>query len=147
MASAPATTQTVESLLGIKTQPTDSRLGFANAVFRGLPIGALERIALQVAPNDVSFKHRLVPKATLERRRKSPTKLLTADESDRLARLAKVYAFALSIFKEPEKVREFLNYPHAMLDGKAPVDVVLANGPGADVVINILGRAAYGGGA
>jgi len=34
-----------------------------------------------------------------------------------------------------------------MLDGKAPLDVALATGPGADVVINLLGRAAYGGGA
>jgi uncharacterized protein (DUF2384 family) len=33
-----------------------------------------------------------------------------------------------------------------MLDNKRPVDVALATGPGADAVINVLGRAAYGGG-
>jgi uncharacterized protein (DUF2384 family) len=33
-----------------------------------------------------------------------------------------------------------------MLDGKPPLDVALATGPGADLVINILGRVAYGGG-
>ena len=33
-----------------------------------------------------------------------------------------------------------------MLGGKAPRDVVIASGAGADVVINLLGRAAYGGG-
>ena len=31
--------------------------------------------------------------------------------------------------------------------GKPPLDVALATGPGADLVINLLGRAAYGGGA
>ena len=32
-----------------------------------------------------------------------------------------------------------------MLDGKARLDVALATSPGADLVINLLGRAAYGG--
>jgi uncharacterized protein (DUF2384 family) len=32
-----------------------------------------------------------------------------------------------------------------MLEGKSPRDVALATGPGADAVVNILGRAAYGG--
>lgn len=71
---------------------------------------------------------------------------LTRDEGDRLARVATVFSFALSIYKEPEKAREFLSRPHAMLDGRRPLDVVLATGLGADEVTNLLGRAAYGGG-
>jgi putative toxin-antitoxin system antitoxin component (TIGR02293 family) len=63
-----------------------------------------------------------------------------------LARVAKVYAIALDIFHDPAKVRDFLWRPHMMLDNKAPLEVALATGPGADAVINLLGRAAYGGG-
>jgi len=43
------------------------------------------------------------------------------------------------------KVRDFLGRPHMMLDNQVPMDVALATGPGADAV-NLLGRAAYGGG-
>jgi len=53
---------------------------------------------------------------------------------------------ALDIYRDAEKVREFLRRPHIMLDNKAPLDVALTTGPGADAVINVLGRAAYSGG-
>jgi uncharacterized protein (DUF2384 family) len=33
-----------------------------------------------------------------------------------------------------------------MLDDKAPLEIALATGLGADAVINLLGRAAYSGG-
>lgn len=142
MASQPAT---VETLLGVSARGS-SCLGLANSIIDGLPVSALDRLAGAVAPDDARFKFRLVPKATLERRKKSATRHLTSEEGDRLARLAKVYVFALDIYDDNAKVRDFLNRPHAMLDGKPPLDVALATGPGADAVINLLGRAAYSGG-
>ncbi len=137
---------TVEALLGVNASAGNTRLGLSNAVENGLPVSALDRLAGAVAPDDARFKFRLIPKATLERRKKSATRHLTSEEGDRLARLAKVYVFALDIYHDGDKVREFLNRPHAMLDGKPPLDVALATGPGADAVINLLGRAAYSGG-
>jgi len=53
---------------------------------------------------------------------------------------------ALDIYRDAGKAREFLRRPHMMLDNKAPLDVALATGPGADAVVNVLGRAAYSGG-
>jgi putative toxin-antitoxin system antitoxin component (TIGR02293 family) len=136
----------IEALLGVSAGKQASRLALAYSIENGLPVTALDRLADTVAPDDARFKFRLIPKATLERRRRSPSKRLTSEEGDRLARLAKVFSFALDIYKDPEKAREFLNHPHPMLDGKSPLDVALATGPGADLVINVLGRAAYGGG-
>ena len=136
---------TIENLLGVEARAVDTRLTLAYSIEAGLPVSALDHLAEAVAPEDTRFKFRLIPKATLERRRRS-TKRLTAAEGDRLARIAKVYAVALDIFHDPAKVREFLHRPHMMLDDKSPLDVALATGPGADVVINLLGRAAYGGG-
>lgn len=144
MATQPAS---VEALLGVNLGNQRSRLALAYSIQSGLPVTALDRLAGVVAPDDAGFKFRLIPKATLERRRKSPSKRLTSEEGDRLARLAKVFSFALDIYGESEKARAFLTRPHPMLDGKPPLDVALATGPGADVVINLLGRAAYGGGA
>lgn len=63
-------------------------------------------------------------------------------------RVCKVYnrhIFALSIYRDSNNAREFLNRPHAMLDGKLPLDVALATGPGADAVISLMGSTAYGG--
>ena len=138
---------TIETLLGVHAGRQASRLALADSIENGLPVAALDRLADTVAPDDARFKFRLIPKATLERRRKSSTQRLTSEEGDRLARLAKVFSFALDIYQAPEKAREFLSRPHPMLDGKPPLDVALATGPGADLVINLLGRAAYGGGA
>lgn len=138
--------QSVEALLGLKVGIHASRLALPLSIENGLPVAALDHLADSVAPGDARFKFRLIPKVTLERRRKSATKRLTSEESNRLARLAKVFGFALDIYKEPERARAFLGKPHPMLDGKAPLDVALATSPGADLVINLLGRAAYSGG-
>jgi len=138
--------QSVEALLGVKAGLHASRLTLPASIESGLPVAALDHLADSVAPGDARFKFRLIPKATLERRRKSATKRLTSEEGDRLARLAKVFSFALDIYKEPDRARAFLGRPHPMLDGKVPLDVALATSPGADLVINLLGRAAYGGG-
>lgn len=137
---------TIEALLGVNANAGNTRLGLANSIQSGLPVSALDRLAGAVAPDDARFKFRLVPKATLERRKKSATGHLTSEEGDRLARLAKVYVFALDIYHDGNSAREFLNRPHAMLDGKSPLDIALATGPGADAVINLLGRVAYSGG-
>lgn len=136
----------VAELLGVKPKSQESALALANSVQKGLPVSALEKFATHVCPHDVRrFSYRVVSKATLERRRREK-KSLTTQESDRLARIAKVFAFALDIFRDEAKVRSFLERPHPMLDEKSPLEVALATGPGADAVINVLGRAAYSGG-
>ena len=85
----------VENLLGFGTAHQPLPLALASSIENGLPVGALDRLADFVAPDDAGFKFRLIAKATLERRRKSPDQRLTSDEGDRLARLAKVFSFAL----------------------------------------------------
>ena len=136
----------IETLLGVNLAHGAAPLAFAASIEEGLPVAALDRLADTVAPDDVRFKFRLISKATLERRRRSASKRLTSEEGDRLARLAKVFSFALEVYKSPEKARAFLSRPHPMLDNKPPLDVTLGTSPGADLVINLLGRAAYGGG-
>jgi putative toxin-antitoxin system antitoxin component (TIGR02293 family) len=136
----------VEALLGMKPRKSEAKLALARSVEKGLPVSALEKFAGHVCPNDARrFTYRVVPKPTLDRRRRDK-KPLSTEESDRLARVAKVFAFGLEIFRDEAKVRHFLDRPHPMLDGRAPLEVALATGLGADAVINLLGRAAYSGG-
>ncbi len=62
------------------------------------------------------------------------------------ARVAKVLALAREVFHDQAKARGFLDRPHPMLNGRAPRDVARSSRAGANAVINLLGRAAYGGG-
>ena len=101
----------------------------------GLPVAALDRLADMIAPDDSRFKFRLVPKATIERRRRSSDQRLTSEEGDRLVRLAKVFSFGLAIFDGPDRLRAFLSRPHPMLDSRRPLDVALSNSAGTDAVI------------
>jgi putative toxin-antitoxin system antitoxin component (TIGR02293 family) len=137
---------TVADLLGVKPKKAETTLTLAYSVQKGLPVSALDKFAGRVSPEDARrFTYRVVPKPTLERRRKEKQPLST-EESDRLARIAKVFAFALEVFRDDAKVRRFLDSPHPMLDDKPPLEIALATGLGADAVINLLGRAAYSGG-
>lgn len=136
----------VENLLGVKPTSKETALTLAYSVEKGLPVSALEKFAGHVCPHDARrFTYRVVPKPTLDRRRRN-RKPLTSEESDRLARIAKVFAFGVEVFRDEAKVRSFLDRPHPMLDNRPPLEVALATGPGADAVINLLGRAAYSGG-
>src|SRR6185437_13823682 len=135
-------TASVADLLGVKPKKAETTLTLAYSVARGLPVSALDKFATLVAPEDARrFSYRVVPKPTLERRRKEKRPLST-EESDRLARIAKVFAFGLEVFRDEAKVRSFLDRPHPMLDDKAPLEIALATGLGADAVINLMGRAA-----
>ncbi len=128
-----------------------SMLSLAMEIERGLPLAALDRVADSVAPGDGSFAFRLVPRATLARRRRGVVggltdagSRLTSEEGARVARLAGIWAAALDVWGTPDAAREFLFRPHAMLEDRRPIDVVLANEFGAPLVDGILGRLRFG---
>ena len=124
-----------------------SPLAVANSIKSGLPLSSLERLARKVAPGESAFIYRFVPRATLTRRRSRAKPRLTVDEGNRVAAVAKVWDFAMEIFQDEEKAREFLHRPHLLLENQRPVDVAADTGVGADLVVDMLGRAAYGGAA
>jgi putative toxin-antitoxin system antitoxin component (TIGR02293 family) len=111
-------------------------------VDRGLPVRALEKISTAVAPNDNNFKYRIVSKASLARSKSS--RRLSPNHSVVVARLASIWATALRIWKSEESVRAFLNRPHPLLAGRRPLDLILENEIGAELVRSILGRLEYG---
>jgi putative toxin-antitoxin system antitoxin component (TIGR02293 family) len=123
-----------------------SLLSMARLVEAGLPLAALDRMVRAIAPNDASFVASIVPKATLSRRRAAAAGTLSAEESNKVARLAKVWAMAMRVWNDEADARTFLSRPHPMLEGRSPRDLAVASDPGADAVMNIIGRGAYGGG-
>jgi putative toxin-antitoxin system antitoxin component (TIGR02293 family) len=108
----------------------------------GLPLAALESVAGHVAPDDVGLKYHIVPKATLSRR--AAGRKLSPEESAKLVRLTKAWAYARDVWQDDRKARRFLFEPHMLLQQRKPIDVVLANEIGATLVTDILGRLRYG---
>jgi len=137
------TARSVADVLGLpgKRVPL-SPIGLAERIEVGLPVAALERLATVVAPGDAQFKYRLVPRATYGRRK--DTKVLSAEEGTRLARLARVWSLALDVWRDENEARDFLFRPHAMLEDKRPIDVVIQSEFGAEVVVDVLGSLKYG---
>lgn len=139
----------LSDVLGVPMHGSFASLSVLNEINRGLPLASLDRVADAVAPDDAAFPHRLVPRATLARRRQAQTRTrettrLTPEESARVARLAEVWTMAVDVWGSETEARMFLFREHPLLEGKAPVDVVLANEFGRPLVEGILGRLQYG---
>lgn len=135
----------VAGLLGInpRTDRLTSPFEIILRVEEGLPIATLDRISRTVAPDNANFKYQIVSRATFARRRQRQEKL-SVNEGDRVVRLAKIWAFAREVWGGDEAARAFFFRPHMLLEGRRPIDVVLATDLGARMVEDILGRLKYG---
>jgi putative toxin-antitoxin system antitoxin component (TIGR02293 family) len=134
----------VAGVLGLPAKALEAGSPFTliSRIEDGLPVKAVERVAHLLAPHDPQFKYRLVPKATLERRK--ATKKLSPEEGARLARLAKVWSAARDVWGSDDEARDFLFRPHSMAEDKRPIDLVIQSEFGAELIVDILGRLKYG---
>lgn len=134
----------VADVLGLRPREAAARtpMGLMSRIEHGLPLAALDRVAQLVAPGDAQFKYRLVPKATYARRKGEHR--LSADEGTRLARIARVWSFALEVWHSEDDARDFLFRPHPMIEDRRPIDVVIQSEFGAEMVVDILGGLKYG---
>jgi putative toxin-antitoxin system antitoxin component (TIGR02293 family) len=119
-----------------------SEIDLALAVEEGLTTAAIEAIGLAVGLSAEEFERLLVPRRTLRYRRER-NQLLTAEESDRAARLARIWVLATETFGDEEKARTWLRRSNRALKGHPPIDL-LDTGSGAIVVEQVLTRIAYG---
>src|SRR5215210_6148477 len=71
-----------------------------SSIEAGLPVAAVDRLARAIAPSDAEFRHRFVPRATLARRKSDPKARLSVGQSDRVARIAGIWAHALRVWKD-----------------------------------------------
>jgi putative toxin-antitoxin system antitoxin component (TIGR02293 family) len=90
-------------------------------VREGLPKRSLQLVAERAVESGESvtdFVYSVVPPATFKRRTR-----LSADESARTERLARVVALAESLWDNEGDARAFLNRAHPLLEDKTPLDV------------------------
>ena len=108
----------------------------------GLPHASLESVRdlLGLSTDAVSASLSL-PKRTLARRKKQQR--LTAEESDRLLRLARVAAVAVGVFGDPQKASAWLQKPNRALGSVAPLSHMDTD-VGVRQVERVLGRIEHG---
>jgi putative toxin-antitoxin system antitoxin component (TIGR02293 family) len=115
----------------------------AHLVRKGLPATSVTALAKKLDVANAVLSHKLgIPQRTLTRRLSRESRL-TAAESDRTVRLARVYAHAVAMIGDEEKAVEWLRTPNRALGGERPLDQ-LDTDLGARAVEDILGRIAYG---
>ena len=113
----------------------------SKAVAGGLPKQALKKTALRVFPasrDATRLVYRVVPEATYKRRTR-----LTAAESERTERLARVVAAAESVWDNRDDARRWLTTPLRELSGKTPIETAMTE-LGARQVEELLDRIFYG---
>jgi len=89
-------------------------------VERGLPLSTLQEFS---AYSGISMKELLqvvIPARTLKHRRQR-NEPLSAEESDRLARVAKIYELAVKVYGNREDGKEWMVRPKRRFDEKAPL--------------------------
>src|SRR5208282_2938825 len=115
----------------------------AELIREGPPSDSLIALGERLDLKNAALSQKLgIPQRTLTRRLSRHSRL-TAAESDRTVRLARVYATAVDMIGNAAKAAEWLRTPNRALGGHIPIDQ-LDTDLGTREVENILGRIAYG---
>jgi putative toxin-antitoxin system antitoxin component (TIGR02293 family) len=115
----------------------------AELIRKGLPSGSLLVLGEKLDLKNAALSEKLGIPARTFTRRLSRHSRLTAAESDRTVRLARVYATAVEMIGNANKASQWLRTPNRALAGEVPIDQ-LDTDLGTKEVENILGRIAYG---
>lgn len=116
----------------------------ADAVEQGLPTRALVHVVEQVGdPLGTQAVYRVVGNVRTLQRKRATEARLSADESDRLARLARILVRAEAALGTRDKAVRWLQRENRALGGRVPLSL-LHSDAGAVVVERILGRIEHG---
>jgi len=139
--------RTVAFLGGTKVlgRRVESDMALAAAVAEGLPSGSLDAVLAHLAESAIpqGRVYQVVGnERTLQRKRREHV-VLSAGESDKLARLARLAAFAEETLGSRERGYRWLGKPNRSLNGEVPI-ALLGTDAGAVIVEQVLGRIAHG---
>jgi putative toxin-antitoxin system antitoxin component (TIGR02293 family) len=119
-----------------------SDFDFVRLVQDGLPTAVLEALVRRGELTAQEVEKYIIPRRTLahRKRRHQP---LSREESDKLARVARIFAVALDTFQDRQKAAAWMRRPNRELQGAAPVQL-LDTDSGARVLEQTLERIAHG---
>jgi putative toxin-antitoxin system antitoxin component (TIGR02293 family) len=121
------------------------RAGLVAQIHRGFPVVVIEKLTDELElPQQTLLKVARIAPATLTRRRRSPSGLLSPEESDRIYRIAEVYRAVLQLFEgDGESARRWLGEPAKALGGETPLQR-LDTEAGAIQARDLIGRLEHG---
>ncbi len=121
------------------------RAELVKQIHRGFRVAVIQKLADELGvPQQTLLKVTKIAPATLSRRRKSASGLLSPEESDRVYRVAAAYRSAVQLFEgEAESARRWLNDPAKALGGDSPLQH-LDTEAGAAEVQDFIGRLEHG---
>ena len=144
MATNPSALRMQEVLGGEQTlgQCISNEYGFVDMVRSGLPYSALESLMELVGLSTDAVSDSLaIPRRTLARRKEQAR--LSAVESDRLVRLARVVTFANEVLGDIRTVSAWMRKPNRALGDATPLSRMDTD-VGVRQVESVLGRIAHG---
>jgi putative toxin-antitoxin system antitoxin component (TIGR02293 family) len=108
----------------------------------GLSLGSLSSLVELTGMTWADVYQIVIPARTLKHRR-AKRQVLSVDESDRVARVARIFDHAMRVFGDLEKARLWLQRPKQRFDGRSPLHM-LALETGGRMVEEMLGQIEYG---
>ncbi len=132
----------IKTLSGGLNMPRElsSELEMLDELNLGLPYEALAMLNDCGIVSEGELKTFIAPRTLSRRKGKSR---LSREESDLVARLLRIYEFAVKVFGDDEKARKWFRASNRVLKGQRPLDL-LHSEYGARIVETILGRIDYG---
>ena len=119
-----------------------ARMDLLEETERGLPVRAYEILAeaLELTPGE---EDRLLQVSSRTRARWNKRARLDAATSDRLVRLARIFALAIWVLESRDNAAAWLREPNPALGGRSPLTAI-ASDPGAEKVSNMLYQMEHG---
>ena len=126
------------SILGLDPK----RRAFADLIHDGFPVSSFTAVSeyTSVPQEWLSF---VINARTPQRRSAKPDPRLDVGESDRLFRVARIYALAEAVLGSAENARNWMNTPNRSLDNARPFDLLTTEAEAREVE-DALGRIADG---
>ncbi len=130
--------------IDLKSQERDKGMLTFDAIIRkGIPYAKVRLVKTALNLTDNEFADYLgISLRTLQRKRDSREKL-SIPEGDRLFRIARIFALAVSVLENEEMARKWLHRPQRGLGGRVPIQVIQTEA-GAQEVESLLEKIEYG---
>jgi putative toxin-antitoxin system antitoxin component (TIGR02293 family) len=139
-------TSSITAVLGgneILKRQVESEAELQQITRDGVPVATVSLLAEELSVDRGHLAKLIgISDRTLSRRMASSSRL-SAEESDRTVRLARVIALARETLGTPEKASHWLQTPNRVLAGEKPLDL-LDTDTGVRAVETVLGRIEYG---
>ena len=129
-------------VLGLRRVPAND-LELADMAKEGLPTATLSRLSASLGWTRAALIQRLGIAPRTAARRLTRREPLSATESERVLRLARVLARATEVLESHDAARQWIQDPNAALGQRKPIDL-LATDIGTEIVLNELGKIDHG---